>query len=114
LPVIRELDRRGWRTKRWRTRKGHFRGGRAFTPNTLRKLLSNVTYLGRIRYRQEVQLCAVAAPAPVPAGRAPRVAPLLALALRFERLIGAGVIANYTALAVLAEERARWAPESNP
>ena len=28
-PVLRELDRRGWRTKRWRTRKGHTRGGRA-------------------------------------------------------------------------------------
>jgi hypothetical protein len=53
-PVVRELDRRRWRTKRWRTRKGHFRGGRAFTRNTLRQLLGNVTYLGHIRYRQEV------------------------------------------------------------
>jgi site-specific DNA recombinase len=53
-PVIRELNRRGWRTKRWRTRKGHFRGGRAFTRNTLRQLLRNVTYLGRIRYHQEI------------------------------------------------------------
>jgi site-specific DNA recombinase len=49
LAVVRELDRRGWRTKRWRTRKGHFRGGRAFTRNTLRQLLSNVTYLGQLR-----------------------------------------------------------------
>jgi site-specific DNA recombinase len=54
LPVVRELHRRGWRTKRWRTRKGHFRGGRAFTRNTLRQLLRNVTYLGQIRYRHEV------------------------------------------------------------
>src|SRR5215467_7787331 len=54
LPVLRELDRRGWRTKRWRTRKGHFRGGRAFTRNTLCQLLSNVTYLGQLRYRHEV------------------------------------------------------------
>ena len=54
LPVLRELDRRGWRTKRWRTRKGHFRGGRAFTPNTLRQLLTNVTYRGQIRYGQEL------------------------------------------------------------
>jgi len=53
-PVLRELDRRGWRTKRWRTRKGRFRGGRAFTRNTLRQLLRNVTYLGHLRYRQEV------------------------------------------------------------
>jgi site-specific DNA recombinase len=53
-PVVRELNRRGWRSKRWRTRKGHTRGGRAFTRNTLRQLLSNVTYVGNIRYRQEV------------------------------------------------------------
>jgi site-specific DNA recombinase len=56
LPVLRELDRRVWRTKRWRTRKGHLRGGRAFTRNTLRQLLRSVTYLGHIRYRQEVHL----------------------------------------------------------
>src|SRR5262249_48642275 len=60
-PVIRELDRRGWRTKRWRTRKGHFRGGRAFTRNTLRQLLGNVTYRGHLRYRQEVHPGAQAA-----------------------------------------------------
>jgi site-specific DNA recombinase len=52
--VLRELDRRGWRTKRWRTRKGYERGGRCFTRNHLRQLLSNVTYLGQIRYRNEV------------------------------------------------------------
>jgi site-specific DNA recombinase len=52
--VLRELDRRGWRTKRWRTRNGHERGGRRFTRNHLRQLLSNVTYIGQLRYRNEV------------------------------------------------------------
>jgi site-specific DNA recombinase len=52
--VLRELDQRGWRTKRWRTQKGHERGGRQFTRNHLRQLLSNVTYIGQIRYRNEV------------------------------------------------------------
>jgi site-specific DNA recombinase len=52
--VLRELDQRGWRTIRWRTRKGHERGGRRFTRNHLRQLLSNVTYIGQIRYRNEV------------------------------------------------------------
>jgi site-specific DNA recombinase len=52
--VVRELDGRGWRTKRWRTRKGHERGGRRFTRNHLRQLLSNVVYAGQIRYRSEV------------------------------------------------------------
>jgi hypothetical protein len=37
----------------------------------------------------------------VPLGRVPRVARLLALALRCEQLVAAGVIANYAALAEL-------------
>jgi site-specific DNA recombinase len=52
--VLRALDQRRWRTKRWRTRKGHERGGRRFTRNHLRQLLGNVTYIGQIRYRNEV------------------------------------------------------------
>ena len=28
IPVVREIDRRGWLTKRWTTRKGIKRGGR--------------------------------------------------------------------------------------
>jgi site-specific DNA recombinase len=51
--MLRELDRRGWRTKRWRTRRGHERGGRRFTRNHLRQLLSNVTYTGQVRYCNE-------------------------------------------------------------
>jgi site-specific DNA recombinase len=54
LPVIRELARRSWRTKRWRTRQGHLRGGRPFTKTHLHQLLTNVTYLGQVRYKSEV------------------------------------------------------------
>jgi hypothetical protein len=44
----------------------------------------------------------------VPLGRVPRVARLLALALRLEQLVQAGVIANYAALAQLGRvSRAR-------
>jgi site-specific DNA recombinase len=53
-PVVRELERRGWRTKRWRTRQGKERGGRRFTRNHLRQLLTNVLYTGQVRYRNEV------------------------------------------------------------
>jgi site-specific DNA recombinase len=56
LPVVEELQRRGWRNKRWRTRKGSLRGGKPFTRNTLHQLLTNVTYRGQIRYKQEVHL----------------------------------------------------------
>ncbi len=53
-PVLRELERRGWRTKRWRTRQGRLRGGRRYTRNHLRQLLGNVLYTGQVRYKQEV------------------------------------------------------------
>jgi site-specific DNA recombinase len=54
LPVVEELERRGWRSKRWRTRQGQVRGGRPFTRASLRALLSNVLYAGQVRYRGEV------------------------------------------------------------
>ena len=50
----------------------------------------------------------VAPPPAVPLGRVPRVARLLALALRLEQLVQAGVIANYAELARLGHvSRAR-------
>ena len=50
----------------------------------------------------------VAPPAPGPLGRVPRVARLLALALRLEQLVQTGVIANYAELARLGHvSRAR-------
>jgi site-specific DNA recombinase len=54
LPVIQELDRRGWRTKRWTTRDGRQRGGRPFSTTSLHKLLTNVTYVGKTRYKHEI------------------------------------------------------------
>ncbi len=53
LPVVKELRRRGWTTKQWVTKKGDHRGGRAFTKNAVYKLLTNVTYIGKIRYKDE-------------------------------------------------------------
>src|SRR5258707_11339187 len=54
LPVVQELERRGWFTKRWTTRKGRERGGLPFNKTGLHHLLTNVTYLGKVRYRDEV------------------------------------------------------------
>jgi site-specific DNA recombinase len=54
VPVVQELDRRGWLNKRWTTRKGHERGGRPFTKTNLYKLLTNIAYIGKIRYKDEV------------------------------------------------------------
>jgi site-specific DNA recombinase len=51
IPVVRELDRRGWRNKRWITKKGNERGGAPFTKNTLFRLLTNVIYIGKVSYK---------------------------------------------------------------
>jgi site-specific DNA recombinase len=54
LAIVGELDRRGWVGKRWTTRKGKERGGKPFTKASLSKLLTNVTYLGKLRYKDEI------------------------------------------------------------
>jgi site-specific DNA recombinase len=51
LPVVQELERRGWTNKRWKTRKGHERGGKGFTRTNLHRLLTNVAYIGRVRHK---------------------------------------------------------------
>jgi site-specific DNA recombinase len=53
LPVVQELARRGWVGKRWQTRHGRQRGGRPFTKTSLYRLLTNVLYAGKVRYRDE-------------------------------------------------------------
>jgi site-specific DNA recombinase len=52
--VVAELARRGWANKRWRTRKGRERGGAPFIKSSLHHLLTNVTYVGKVRYKREV------------------------------------------------------------
>lgn len=54
LPVVHALEARGWTTKKWTTRKGRVSGGRAFTKSSLHGLLTNVTYLGKTKYKDEV------------------------------------------------------------
>jgi site-specific DNA recombinase len=52
--VVQELDRRGWRNKRWRTRRGHERGGKPFTNTSLHLLLTSVLYVGKIKHKRVV------------------------------------------------------------
>jgi site-specific DNA recombinase len=54
LPVVEELSRRGWVGKLWTTRKGPERGGQPFTRTSLYRLLTNVAYVGKVRYKAEV------------------------------------------------------------
>ncbi|QYK49110.1 MAG: recombinase family protein [Phycisphaeraceae bacterium] len=52
--TIRRLDEMGVRNKAWQTKDGKPCGGNGFEKSTLFKLLTNVTYLGKVRYKAEV------------------------------------------------------------
>jgi site-specific DNA recombinase len=54
LTMVQELDRRGWKSKRWQTHNGHVRGGLPFTKGSLHHLLTNVVYRGKVKYKKEV------------------------------------------------------------
>jgi len=54
LPVVKELKRRGWANKRRVTKKGRKLGGRPFDKATLHRLLTNPTYTGKMRYKDEL------------------------------------------------------------
>ncbi|HTU17523.1 MAG TPA: recombinase family protein [Gemmataceae bacterium] len=54
LPVVQELAHRGWVGKCWQTRHGRQRGGRPFDKTSLYRLLTNVLYVGKVRYKDEV------------------------------------------------------------
>lgn len=50
IAVLDELERREWRMKTWTTREGIRRGESRFTKTTLYALLTNVAYVGRVRF----------------------------------------------------------------
>lgn len=54
LAVACELNQRGWVTKRWTTKQERKLGGRRFDKSNLYQLLTNITYIGKIRYKDEV------------------------------------------------------------
>jgi site-specific DNA recombinase len=56
LSAAQELNARGWTTKRWTAANGHVIGGRPFDRANLHHLLTNVAYVGRVRYRDETHL----------------------------------------------------------
>jgi site-specific DNA recombinase len=52
-PVVREIHRRGWRTKQWVTRKGVAYGGKPFTKGRLFRLLTNPIYIGKVDFQKQ-------------------------------------------------------------
>ncbi|AQT67964.1 DNA-invertase hin [Anaerohalosphaera lusitana] len=51
LDTVEQLDMRGWTTKTWVTRKGHVKEGNAFNKSSLRSLLTNPLYIGKVHYK---------------------------------------------------------------
>jgi len=54
LSVVNELRHRGITTKQWTNKKGALAGGSAFTKSSLRGLLTNPLYVGKVRCGDEV------------------------------------------------------------
>jgi site-specific DNA recombinase len=54
IAVIKLLDGRGWQTKRWVTKSGATTGGKPFDKASLHRVLTNVVYLGKLRYKAEI------------------------------------------------------------
>ena len=48
IPTVKELEARGWRQKRWVTKKGREAGGKSFTKTSLYRFLTNVLYIGKV------------------------------------------------------------------
>ena len=54
LPVVNELDERGWTNKLWHSKKGLPKGGRAFDKSSLHALLTNPIYCGKIKHKTDL------------------------------------------------------------
>jgi len=54
IQTVKEIDLRGWKNKLTVTKSGKERGGRHFDKSSLFKLLTNVAYLGKVRYKDEI------------------------------------------------------------
>ena len=54
MDTLRSLREKGITTKKYHTKKGKLRGGANFDTGTLRTLLTNVTYLGKVKYKDQV------------------------------------------------------------
>jgi len=52
--TLEEMAGRGWRQKRWTTREGKEKGGRAFDRGSLVRLLRNVVYRGQVQHKGKV------------------------------------------------------------
>lgn len=52
--VVAELAQLRWKTKSWKSQKGKAHAGRAFAKVSLRRLLTNAVYAGKVEHRGEI------------------------------------------------------------
>lgn len=55
LKVVEGANDLGWRTKVWKTRRGHVRGGKLWTKSLMGRLLQNRTYRGKVTVDGELR-----------------------------------------------------------
>lgn len=48
------LNARGWRTKSWTTKKGRVREGRKWDKGSVHRVLTNVTYIGKVSHKGDI------------------------------------------------------------
>jgi site-specific DNA recombinase len=53
LPVVQSLAERGWNNKAWTSKRGVVHGGRPFDKASLYCLLTNPTYIGKLKHKKE-------------------------------------------------------------
>jgi len=51
VDTVKELNRRGWTLKKWTTKAGLDYGGGPFDVHSLRRMLSNYAYIGKVNFR---------------------------------------------------------------
>ncbi len=54
LATLKAIQERGWVNKQWTTRTGKVHGGTPFDKSSLFRLLTSVSYLGKVKYKTEV------------------------------------------------------------
>jgi len=112
VTTLKEIERRDWRNKLSITKKGKERGGRYFDKSSLFKLLTNITYLGKIRYKEEIHQGEHQAIVPEELwnnvnkklkhnGKTGGITRYMALAIYYEGLIREGHIHDYAEIATL-------------
>lgn len=54
IDVADDINARGWRTKEWTAKNGKRTGGKLFDKNMISRIVNDVTYLGKVNYKNEI------------------------------------------------------------